>query len=312
MNSARTVTLELLRHGPAHNQLLSPLTQYLALCGNHSAATVTMPFEHAQLLNRLRALMYKATQEDRKFQLKDLSQIMGNVFGTVPGLIAELAELPGHDNSLTHLRLILSASELALLPFELANAPNGFPGAGQSLALQPQAPLCITREVRRVSNTAFQWPVEPRILFIAASPSGVGNIPLEAHLLALRKVIDPWVEYDIPSSEEKPEQDKENPKQDKENPKQDKLQEKLARHMVIIPKATVDSIQRPVLRETSRTSTFSPTGFRFQVKRKNVMVWRCTAIAILSKWMSWMEEGSRHCCGPIAVAATIDYRDLPL
>jgi hypothetical protein len=31
----RTITLELLRHGPAHNQLLSPLTPCLALCENH-------------------------------------------------------------------------------------------------------------------------------------------------------------------------------------------------------------------------------------------------------------------------------------
>jgi len=36
----RTLTLELLRHGPAHNQLLSPLTPYLALCENHPAVTL--------------------------------------------------------------------------------------------------------------------------------------------------------------------------------------------------------------------------------------------------------------------------------
>ena len=59
MKNVRTITLELLRHGPAHNQLLSPLTQYLALCGNHPATTAVMPFEHSQLLVRLRALAYK-------------------------------------------------------------------------------------------------------------------------------------------------------------------------------------------------------------------------------------------------------------
>jgi hypothetical protein len=229
-NNVRTVTLELLRHGPPHNQLLSPLTEYLALCGNHSAATVTMPFEHAQLLNRLRALMYKATPEDRKFQLKDTAQVMGEVLGRVPGLIAELAETPGQDNSLTQLRLILSASELALLPFELANAPNGFPGAGQSLALQAQAPLCITREVRRVSNTRFQWPIEPKVLFAAASPPGVGPIPLEQHLLALRTVIDPWVEHGLPGGARRDEAAK--------------LKARLDPHLVVLPQATVGAIQR--------------------------------------------------------------------
>src|SRR5215208_1217024 len=54
----RTITLELLRHGPAHNQLLSPLTPYLALCENHGAVTLNVPFEHNQFLHRLDALGY--------------------------------------------------------------------------------------------------------------------------------------------------------------------------------------------------------------------------------------------------------------
>jgi hypothetical protein len=193
MGHTRTVTLELLRHGPPHNQLLSPLTQYLALCGNHPATTISIPFEHNQFLVRLNAFRYEDSQGSRQLQLKDTAQIMAEVLGKVPGLIAELAESPGQQSALTHLRLILSASELALLPFELANAPNGFPGAGQPLTLQAQAPLCMTREVRRVSNTQYHWPTRPRILFLAASPGG-SAIPLEAHLLTLRKVIDPWVE----------------------------------------------------------------------------------------------------------------------
>ena len=61
----RTITLELLRHGPSHNQLLSPLTQYLALCENHAAVTVHLPFEHNQFLHRLRALGYKLEDESR-------------------------------------------------------------------------------------------------------------------------------------------------------------------------------------------------------------------------------------------------------
>ena len=52
----RTIQLEILRHGPPHNQLLSPLTEYLALCENHPAVTVRLPFEHADFLLRLKAL----------------------------------------------------------------------------------------------------------------------------------------------------------------------------------------------------------------------------------------------------------------
>jgi len=190
----RTITLELLRHGPSHNQLLSPLTQYLALCENHAAVTVHLPFEHNQFLHRLQALGYKLDDESRQFQLRDTAQVLGELLASIPGLTAELnrGEAGGADQ-LAHLRLIISASELALLPFELALAPHGFPGAGQSLLLQSQMPLCLTREIRRVAEEVLAWPERPRILFAAAAPPGVGAVPVESHLLALRRVVDPWV-----------------------------------------------------------------------------------------------------------------------
>ncbi len=230
MSNPRTVTLELLRHGPAHNQLLSPLTRYLALCGNHPAVTVTVPFEQNQLLIRLNALRYGDSKETWKLQLQDTAQVMGNVLGEIPGLIAELSEGPGSDQPLTHLRLILSSSELALLPFELASAPSGFPGAGQPLVLQSQAPLCLTREVRRVGAAHYQWPDRPRILFAAASPPGVADVPLEAHLLALRGVIEPWLGEPgerLPRAGES----------------LGPLRRRLAQHLVVLPRASVASLR---------------------------------------------------------------------
>ena len=195
MSRIRTVNLELLRHGPSHNQLLSPLTRYIGLCGNHSAATVTVPFEHEHFLGRLNTLRYQDSSMTRQIQLKDMASKMSEVLAEIRGLIAELRETQGSDDTLTHLQLVLSASELALLPFELAEAPEGFPGAGQPLALQKQLPLSITRQVRRVSNDRFAWPREPRILFISAAPAAAGKIPLEGHLQMLRQVVDPWVHY---------------------------------------------------------------------------------------------------------------------
>src|SRR5436305_7534467 len=191
----RTITLELLRHGPAHNQLLSPLTPYMALCENHGAVTVHVPCEHNQFLFRLSALDYKSNEEARLFQLNDTARLMGELLAMIPGLTAESNKDDDADEPLTHLRLLLSASELALLPFELAFSPNGFPGAGQFLLLQPQTPICMTRETRRVADRAFQWPEKPRVLFVAASPPGVGTIPLESHLLALRRLVSPWIKY---------------------------------------------------------------------------------------------------------------------
>lgn len=193
----RTITLELLRHGPAHNQLLSPLTDYLALCENHSAVSFQIPSEHNQMMYRLRALSYILSQESRGFQLSDTARMMGDLFAKIPGLTANLnrhcTDTQNTADNVTHLRLILSSSELALLPFELALAPSGFPGAGQYLSLQPQAPICITRETRRVPEECLIWPKRPKILFVLASPPGLEAVPAQAHLLALRQAITPWL-----------------------------------------------------------------------------------------------------------------------
>ncbi|MEM7354838.1 MAG: CHAT domain-containing protein [Acidobacteriota bacterium] len=226
MSRIRTVNLELLRHGPSHNQLLSPLTRYIGLCGNHSAATVSVPFEHEHFLGRLNLLRYKDSDETRQIQLKDMAARMSEVLAGIPGLIAELCdgEPVGVPEALTHLQLVLSPSELAFLPFELASAPDGFPGAGQPLALQKQLPLCLTRQVRRAGAIGFDWPLKPRILFIGASPPAAGKIPFESHLQMIRQVIDPWVHY-----------------YEKEDRAERKA--KLEPHLVVLPQASIDSIE---------------------------------------------------------------------
>ena len=192
-----SVKLEILRDGPPHNHLLSPLTKYLALCGDHSSGTITVPFEHAQVLERLRGLSYVADDVDaerrRQFELSNFGREMGHILEQAPGLIKDLADANGCGEPPTHLRIVLSANELALLPFELAIGCVGFPGSGEHLCLQATSPICVTREIRRVAPPNFTWPRQPRILFVTASPSGFADVPAEAHLLALRQAINPWV-----------------------------------------------------------------------------------------------------------------------
>lgn len=220
----RTITLELLRHGTAHNQLLSPLTPYLALCENHAAVTLHVPFEHNQFLYRLRSLTYKLKDESRTFQLNDTARVLGEILSEIPGLTAESNKRDEDGQNLTHLRLIISASELALLPFELAVSPEGLPGAGQHLLLQPQMPICLTREIRRVGGEQAKWPKHPKILFVAASPPGVGAIPLESHLLVLRRVIAPWMRY-----------------YDPDDPRVQR--ERVAEHLHVLPNASVEAVE---------------------------------------------------------------------
>ena len=224
----RTIRLELLRHGPPHNQLLSPLTDYLALCENHPAASLQIPFEHAEFMLRLRGLQYRDGSTETGMALEDMARPMTRVLSSVPGLIRELAEHAGDASPLFHLRLILSANELALLPFEMADAPPGFVGAGQSLLLQSQAPVCITREVRRVSvdDQTYGDLLPPRILFIASSVAG--GIPLEAHVIALRQVIEPWMRFYL---------------SDRDPRYVEERRERVAEHLTIVPQASIRDIE---------------------------------------------------------------------
>jgi CHAT domain len=192
----RTIRLEILRHGPAHNQLLSPLTPYLALCGNNDAEPVQVQFEHAALVRKLREVDRtdgKSPSPEGRAGIDDASAEVTRMLSSIRSLNAELAAARGEGARLVHLRLVLSAAELALLPFELVNAPAGMPGQGQRLSLQMVSPIVLTREVRRVSTTQVRWPERPRILVAGASPPGVPEVPLHQLLLAIRRALAPWL-----------------------------------------------------------------------------------------------------------------------
>jgi beta-lactamase superfamily II metal-dependent hydrolase len=191
----RTVTVELLRAGPAHNQLLSPLTQYLGICGDSGAGVVSQPYEHATFLRRIRAMRYEGEGEDNRERLgvlRDIGVDMAKILGAVPGLPGALNAHSGVGaGTLVHLRMMLTASELAWLPFELSKTPIGPNSSDDSwLALQTRVPVCMTRRSRNVSVIGGSWPVRPRILFIAADPA---NTPFEGHRAALMDLVKPFL-----------------------------------------------------------------------------------------------------------------------
>lgn len=185
------VELQLLRHGPPHNQLLSPLTEYLALCGDHPNTTLSIPLEHAAMETRLRALRYFDSEDTRVDQLRETARIASDLFAKVPGVIADLASTRADGRPFVHLSIASRASELAIFPFELAIAPDGFPGAGQPLCLQMQLSVCLTRRSRNVRNDRFNWDRPVKILMIASSAGG--EIPVRQHYSLLRKLVEPWV-----------------------------------------------------------------------------------------------------------------------
>lgn len=203
MSKIHTVSLEFLRHGPAHNQLLSPLTQYLGLCGNYGASTVRVPYEHQEFLSYLKSLRYSIDEGDdvgrRQSDLNKTAEDMAEILASVPGLISSLGTVCRDGAAVIHLDLVLSAAELAMLPFELAKVPPGCPGGeGNRLLLQTILPVCLTRRVRSTSRDSIVWPKEPKILFIFAQPPNM-SVPAHEHTQVLLKAIEPWVPIYDPS-----------------------------------------------------------------------------------------------------------------
>ena len=187
----RTVTVELLRAGPRHNQLLSPLTQYLAVCGDAPAGRVTLPYEHRDMELRLQDLNYRVASDEDRFRREKILNRTGDeiaeILAQIPGLAGALNSENERADTLTQLRIVLSASELAMLPFELTKSPAAAGPSGRWLALQARMPVCITRHIRSVSAEGMKWPTDPRILFVAGPET-----PFEEHHQALRNALSPW------------------------------------------------------------------------------------------------------------------------
>lgn len=193
------VAVELLRKGPAHNQLLSKITEYIALCGNVSAVTARLPFDHREHEMRLESLSYMDRETSRRFVLDEMGAQMKEILNQIPGLAPALSQAYENRSDITHLRLVLTPHELALVPFETASVPDGAPGgAGAKLLLQSASPVTLTREVRGVASVDIKWPREPRVLFAWASLPNGGDVPFERHLLAIRKALSLWLPSFLP------------------------------------------------------------------------------------------------------------------
>ncbi len=229
MTAIHTVVLEILRTGPPHNQLLSPLTPYLALCGEGSPVTFRIQFEHHQLLNRLERLRYVTEggravipERMRVAELQELGAEVARILAEIPTLTAEISEASGSRPRLIHLRLALSGSELALIPFELANAPQGFPGERLELQLQASAPITLTREIRRGRPLPVEWNRTPRLLFAFAAPGGTA-VPYREHTHALRMALEPWIRRAATPEQRLP---------------------LIKDHLTVLPEATLEDIRR--------------------------------------------------------------------
>jgi hypothetical protein len=206
--SFREVPLEIVRTGKQHNQLLSPLTPYMALCGEGSPITFHIEFEHHQLLNRLERLRYMTQSGDRfasiptrvrEAEVADLGTEIARVLSKIETLSTELARAQRSDgvaDTIVHLRIVVSGSELSLIPFEMAIAPLAYPGEGLEFCLQASLPIVVTREIRRSRPLAVRWnqtsKTLPKVLLVYAEPDGM-KVPAKAHIQAIREALEPWI-----------------------------------------------------------------------------------------------------------------------
>jgi hypothetical protein len=210
MPEIREVRLEIVRPGPPHNQLLSRLTPYMALCGEGSPITFNIHLDHSELLNSLEHLRYVTLQGAagapiparlREAEVIKLGREVARILADIPTLSTELAraQCDGPEDSegtLVHLRLVASGSELALIPFEIAIAPLAYPGEGLEFCLQASLPIVLTREIRRGRPKRLKWDrssqTEPRILVAFAEPAGMA-VPGKQHVDAIRAALEPWI-----------------------------------------------------------------------------------------------------------------------
>jgi hypothetical protein len=179
-----TVTIEILRPGKSHSQELSEQTVYIALCGSHPAADLTIGCNQAKFSKYKQMLRYDLPDEQARHEgISFFEQLISMILDDIEFLRTE-----GQTDDFLHLRLVMTPKELAQLPFELALTPKGFPGQhSKPFLLNPQRLTTLTRETRQVAPTRYLWPYKPRVLFAWAEPKG--EVPHDAHYVALRDLL---------------------------------------------------------------------------------------------------------------------------
>ena len=185
----RTVRLEIIREGTQYGYLLTPLARYLAICGNHEPEVLQVPFHHHVFMQRIRALNVKDGTPSVEQEDLELATELRRMLEGLNCLRATLAEADRDGVDLVALELVLSASELALLPFELVWKP-GVPT--RSIA---GCNVAIIRGTRSVPSTLIQWPLRPNILLAASSASGGRPVPSADHEAVIRAALMPWCDF---------------------------------------------------------------------------------------------------------------------
>jgi len=181
MTRIHTLDIELVRPGPPHNQLLSPMMPYTVLVGDHPPITHHFEMEHRLLKHHLASLRRAAEGESVQplashVALQDL----------IGGLLHKLPLPQRRDTDWLELRFVINPRELGVLPLELA-MDTARPDA-PPLLVDPAQRIILTRKVRQGIAGDSTPARSPRVLFVVSAAGG--PVPAQAHLHALRKAMD--------------------------------------------------------------------------------------------------------------------------
>ena len=177
----RSEMIEFLRFGDATG-ILRKGERYLAVSGTKPVRQPVTNYGHAEFLKNLVKLRYINTTSDqeRNAALERTAAEATNMLG-----VSSLSVDP------VQIDLVISASELWLLPFEAASDSEGNP-----LFVQKDNTLVLTRRIRHeFTEQKHAWSPVPRVALISASPRWAGPpVPLERHKEAIRASLKAWVE----------------------------------------------------------------------------------------------------------------------
>ena len=181
MPRIHTLDIELVRPGPPHNQLLSPMMPYSVLVGGKPPLTHQFQMEHRLLRHHLAALQRAAEGEQVRLlaSRSALQDLIGGLLGRVG-----LPTIPGDD--WLELRFVINPRELGVVPLELA-VDTATPGS-PPLLVDPARRVIITRKVRQGIADDYTPARSPRILYVVSAAGG--PVPAQAHLHALRTAMD--------------------------------------------------------------------------------------------------------------------------
>jgi hypothetical protein len=196
----RTIHLEILRPGQFEGLLLSPLTTYIAICNDNPPETFTIPYDHRTVLDRLTRLRYEGSTPAKEGDVREAAEIARRVLEGLNGFKTTLMNEVRHGP--VHVRLTLTAAELAIIPFELAYGPLALNGVSP-FSVNTSGNVCLTRETRHFSGLQFSWwDGTPKVLFAVASPDG-HDVPERAHYLALRRALQDVLPADASPEDER-------------------------------------------------------------------------------------------------------------